>query len=61
MKLEQLERIPVYTEQHCMCPGCRDGVIHASDCAVHNAPAEPIGACDCNASEATHKCEGWDY
>lgn len=24
-----------------------DRVIHASDCAVHNMPAEPNGACDC--------------
>jgi hypothetical protein len=23
---------------------------HASDCAVHNAPALPIGPCDCGAS-----------
>lgn len=22
-------------------------VIHASDCATHNAPALPVGACDC--------------
>lgn len=39
------------SEQHCMCPACRDGVIHASDCAVHNGPAEPVGSCDCNASQ----------
>ena len=24
-----------------------DRVLHASDCAVHNMPAEPNGACDC--------------
>lgn len=23
--------------------------IHASDCATHNAPAYPAGACDCSA------------
>lgn len=26
--------------------------VHASDCAVHNAPAEAPGECDCGASEA---------
>lgn len=33
--------------EHCMCVACRDGVIHASDCAVHNEPAMPAGTCDC--------------
>ena len=37
---------------HCMRPACRDGVIHASDCAVHNAPALPTGTCDCGAAPA---------
>lgn len=32
---------------HCQCDACRDGTIHASDCAVHNAPAYPKGPCDC--------------
>jgi len=32
---------------HCQCDACRDGTIHASDCAVHNAPASPKGPCDC--------------
>lgn len=30
----------------CQCPACKI-TPHASDCAVHNAPAEPAGACDC--------------
>ena len=34
-------------ENHCMCGACKDGAIHASDCAVHNAPALPTGVCDC--------------
>jgi len=34
---------------HCQCTACKDGVIHASDCAVHNAPAYPAGKCDCDA------------
>lgn len=24
-------------------------LVHASDCAVHNAPALPVGPCDCSA------------
>ncbi|MBG0871427.1 hypothetical protein H0X91_15755 [Burkholderia sp. 9777_1386] len=35
--------------KHCQCPACRADVIHASDCAVHNAPALPRGPCDCGA------------
>jgi hypothetical protein len=27
-------------------------VVHASDCAVHNGPAMPPGACTCGAEEA---------
>jgi hypothetical protein len=33
--------------QICQCDACKDGVEHASDCAVHNAPAYPVGECDC--------------
>lgn len=32
---------------HCQCTACKDGIIHASDCAVHNGPAYPAGPCDC--------------
>jgi hypothetical protein len=32
---------------HCQCEACKDGIIHASDCAVHNGPAYPAGECDC--------------
>lgn len=35
--------------QTCQCPACREGVPHASDCAVHNEPAYPNGKCDCGA------------
>ena len=32
--------------------GCQDGACgHASDCAVHNAPAYPPAPCDCGAFE----------
>lgn len=33
--------------EHCQCPACKDGIIHASDCAVHNEPAKPNGPCNC--------------
>ncbi|MFZ2287590.1 MAG: hypothetical protein WAV93_11445 [Bacteroidales bacterium] len=39
-------------EGHCMCHACKDGVIHLSDCSVHNAPALPVGPCDCGIKEA---------
>ena len=32
----------------CQCPACKVKP-HASDCAVHNEPAYPKGACDCGA------------
>ena len=38
---------PTKTTAHCMCDACKTGVIHASDCAVHNMPAYPNGPCDC--------------
>ena len=34
-------------EPHCQCEACVGGAIHASDCAVHNAPALLKGPCDC--------------
>ena len=34
---------------HCQCGACIDGILHASDCAVHNAPARKIGRCSCGA------------
>lgn len=33
----------------CGCGACSATTTHASDCAVHNAPALPIGPCDCAA------------
>lgn len=40
----------------CQCDACvmnaRNGLMpHASDCAVHNAPAMERGPCDCGADE----------
>ena len=29
--------------------------VHASDCAMHNEPAYPIGACDCRCSDIKRK------
>jgi hypothetical protein len=34
-------------ERECQCEACLTDGIHASDCAVHNAPALPVGRCDC--------------
>lgn len=33
----------------CPCDACRAGVLHTCGCAVHRAPAEPVGPCDCGA------------
>lgn len=33
--------------EYCQCPACRKGPLHWSDCAVHNAPSEEPGPCDC--------------
>lgn len=41
---------PVVRTDHCQGPECRDGVLHKSDCAVHNEPAYPAGPCDCGAT-----------
>lgn len=30
----------------CQCPACAT-IRHTSDCAVHNAPAYPVGPCTC--------------
>ena len=35
-------------QEQCQCPNCRV-TLHASDCAVHNEPAYPKGACNCGA------------
>ncbi len=47
-----MESAEVGTPEHetCQCDACRGGILHDSDCAVHNAPSSPIGPCDCNAA-----------
>ena len=44
----------------CQCPAC-EKTSHTSDCAVHNAPAFPVGECDCGAQREpeffTHNVE----
>jgi hypothetical protein len=35
-------------DENSNCSGCL-GVLHKSDCAIHNAPALPVGECDCGA------------
>ena len=39
--------ITAVAHEHCMCEACKDGVLHWSDCAVHNEPAYPRGECSC--------------
>jgi len=49
---------------HCQCTACKDGIIHASDCAVHNGPAYPAGECDCGVAQEIEQSEifcGVDY
>jgi len=50
---ERIDPASVYLEEpaHCQCPACKDGVLHASDCAVHNGPAYPAGSCDCGVAQ----------
>jgi len=43
---------PAHPADHCMCPACRGGILHDSDCAVHNMPAYPNGPCDCSVSKS---------
>jgi len=35
------------SSDHCQCDACKNGIVHDSDCAVHNMPAMPNGPCDC--------------
>ena len=54
-KIYNVQRHPDYvdwlelkvTKQCCQCEECQKGYLHRSDCAVHNEPAEPKGACNC--------------
>ena len=39
---------PAQQPEPCQCPECQV-TPHASDCAVHNEPAYPNGACNCRA------------
>jgi len=50
---ERIDPASVYLEEpaHCQCIACKDGIIHASDCAVHNGPAYPAGSCDCGVAQ----------
>jgi hypothetical protein len=42
---------PAPKPAHCQCTACKDGILHASDCAVHNGPAYPAGPCDCGVAQ----------
>ena len=47
MALAAIEEVLAQPEG-CQCPACKIAP-HTSDCAVHNAPAYPVGKCDCGA------------
>jgi hypothetical protein len=47
--LKYFGKIIEIKRDHCMCNACKDGVLHRSDCAVHNMPAYPNGPCNCGA------------
>jgi hypothetical protein len=34
-------------DDECQCPACSKGILHDSDCAVHNIPSYPNGECCC--------------
>lgn len=40
------------------CPTCGSPGLHASDCAVNNGPALPVGPCDCRQPLACDDCWG---
>jgi hypothetical protein len=46
---------------HCQCTACKDGILHASDCAVHNGPAYPAGPCDCGVAQEPDMQTGIAY
>lgn len=35
----------------CQCCSCQGVIVHSSDCAVHNEPAQLTGACTCGAAK----------
>lgn len=58
-KREPYRKLAAEKPEHCMCEACKDGVIHASDCSVHNMPAMPNGPCDCGAEKPEDQfCDG---
>lgn len=37
----------IFGKPRCVCEACKEGVLHASDCAVHNEPAVSNRLCNC--------------
>jgi hypothetical protein len=58
---EQCEICNAAKPAHCQCTACKDGIIHASDCAVHNGPAYPAGPCDCGPTQPADNPYGYDW
>jgi hypothetical protein len=52
---------PAAQQAHCQCTACKDGILHASDCAVHNGPAYPAGPCDCGPTQPADNPYGYDW
>jgi hypothetical protein len=58
-----MEHVGKLLTSHIDRPRCRQWTVtdldreltHLSSCAVHNAPAFPVGECDCGAIEQTEK------
>ena len=42
---------------HCECNECKDGMIHDSDCAVHNELALPKEECNCSPTAYYIACQ----
>jgi len=50
--LEHIDKLEALKNSRtCQCKECTDVYLHRSDCAVHNAPAEPKGNCNCKSFE----------
>lgn len=45
--LPKAAETPDTSKATCQCDACQEDGPHMSDCAVHNAPALPVGPCDC--------------
>jgi hypothetical protein len=47
-EIDRIDDEHTNSRKHCMCVACKDGIIHDSDCAVHDTPAMYKGSCNCS-------------